>query len=191
MLQADRDFRRALLLTLFLVFLVMACQFESIARPFVVMGTVVLSALGAVAALALCGVTVTAGVLVGLLMLGGIVVNNGIMYVDRVQQMKAEGMAEGFSLLLLAGRQRMRPIFMTTTTTVLGLMPLALDRSESAALWSPLAITVIGGLITATVLTLLVIPCCLQIVESLPAVLRERTKNCLQRWRPQSPPMLI
>jgi HAE1 family hydrophobic/amphiphilic exporter-1 len=157
---ANHDFWKALLLTAFLVFMVMACQFESYAQPLVIMGTVLLSMIGAVAALCLCQTTVTLGVSVGLLMLGGIVVNNGIMLMDRLNSLRRAHPEESTSALLeQAGRERIRPIFMTKITTLLGLIPMAMDRSESAALWSPLAITVVGGLISSSLLTLFVIPC--------------------------------
>jgi HAE1 family hydrophobic/amphiphilic exporter-1 len=160
MVQADRDFWRAMVLTVFLVFLVMACQFESYVRPFILMAAVPLSVIGAVAALCLFNTTVTLGVSVGLLMLGGIEVNKGIMLMDRVEILRGlHPTAPLRELLVAAGQQRMRPIFMTTATTVLGLVPMALDRSESAVLWSPLAVTVIGGLVSSTVLTLFIIPC--------------------------------
>ncbi len=90
MVAANRDFWKALILTIFLVFMVMACQFESYSQPLVIMGTVLLSAIGAIAALCLCSIPVTMGVSVGLLMLGGIVVNNGIMLMDRLNILKQE-----------------------------------------------------------------------------------------------------
>jgi HAE1 family hydrophobic/amphiphilic exporter-1 len=159
LVQADKDFWKAMALTLFLVFLVMACQFESYSQPFVIMATVPLSLIGAVAALGVFGATVTLGVSVGLLMLGGIEVNKGIMLIDRIHLIQAENPEGGLTgAIVTAARTRIRPIFMTTATTVLGLIPMALDRSESASLWSPLAITVVGGLISSTVLTLFVVP---------------------------------
>jgi HAE1 family hydrophobic/amphiphilic exporter-1 len=159
LVQADKDFWKAMALTLFLVFLVMACQFESYLQPFIIMATVPLSLIGAVAALGISGATVTLGVSVGLLMLGGIEVNKGIMLIDRIHLLKiATPNVPLTQLVVEAAHQRIRPIFMTTATTVLGLIPMALDRSESAVLWSPLAITVVGGLISSTVLTLFVIP---------------------------------
>ena len=168
MVQADRDFWKAMVLTLFLVFMVMACQFESTVRPFVIMATVPLASMGAVAALCFFGTTVTLGVSVGLLMLGGIEVNKGIMLIDRVEILRRQHPGAPFwDLLVQAGLQRMRPIFMTTATTVLGLAPMALDRSESAVLWSPLAITVIGGLVSSTVLTLFIVPALHASVETL------------------------
>jgi HAE1 family hydrophobic/amphiphilic exporter-1 len=159
LVQADKDFWKAMSLTLFLVFLVLACQFESYSQPLVIMATVPLSLIGAVAALGVFGATVTLGVSVGLLMLGGIEVNKGIMLIDRIHLLQAENPAGGLAgAIVNAARQRIRPIFMTTATTVLGLVPMALDRSESAVLWSPLAVTVVGGLVSSTVLTLFVVP---------------------------------
>ena len=180
MVAANRDFWRALALTIFLIFMVMACQFESLSQPFVIMGTVLLSAIGAVAALLLFKTEVTLGVLVGLLMLGGIVVNNGIMLIDRINSLKKANPSQDLrSLILEAGIQRIRPIFMTKATAVLGLLPMALDRSESAALWSPLAITVIGGLVSSSLLTLFVIPCVYVTVQWIQENFRARLDHAL------------
>jgi len=95
---------------------------------------------------------------VGIIMLGGIVVNNAIILIERINQLRRHG-TNSLKAVILAGQSRLRPILMTTTTTVLGLLPMAIERSESAGLWSPLAITVIGGLTSSTVLTLFIIPC--------------------------------
>ncbi len=198
MMAANRDFWKALLLTLFLVFMVMACQFESLSQPFVIMGTVVLSAIGAVSALCLSGATITLGVSIGLLMLGGMVVNNGIMMIDRIKtkleignsklentnafnfQLPISNFSQYSSIIIDAASQRIRPIFMTTITTALGLVPMALDRSDSAVLWSPLALTVIGGLLSATVLTLFIVPSSYilltQTLSSLSAKIHSRIK---------------
>jgi len=124
MVQANRDFWKAMILTLFLVFMVMACQFESLSQPLVMMGTVALSVIGSTAALVLAKVTITMGVFVGLLMLGGIVVNNGIMLIERLTHLRKEHPDKSDTQLLIqAGQERMRPIFMTSTTTLLGLLP--------------------------------------------------------------------
>ncbi|MCG3204301.1 MAG: Cobalt-zinc-cadmium resistance protein CzcA [Elusimicrobia bacterium] len=177
MVTANRDFWKALLLTVFLIFMVMACQFESLSQPLVIMGTVVLSAIGAVAALCLHQTTVTLGVLVGLLMLGGIVVNNGIMLLDKVNLLKKENPdLSQTELLETAARHRIRPIFMTKVTTVMGLIPMALDRSESAVLWSPLAIAVVGGLVSSSLLTLFVIP-------SLYMTVNEAKQKAAAKWK--------
>jgi len=169
---ANQDFWKALVLTAFLVFMVMACQFESLGQPLVIMSTVLLSMIGAVAALCYCGTPVTLGVSVGLLMLGGIVVNNGIMLMDRFNQLRAAHPEQSMAALLeQSGRERLRPIFMTKVTTLLGLIPMAMDRSESAALWSPLAITVVGGLISSSLLTLFVVPCLAMALNDLHSIL--------------------
>ncbi len=160
MVQASRSFWQAMGMTILLVFVVMACLFESLRQPLIIMITVLLAGIGAVAALVLTASAATLGVSIGLLMLGGIVVNNGIMLVDRINALRKQAPHVRLEKIVIwAGRQRLRPILMTTITTVLGLLPMALDRSESAVLWSPLALTVIGGLIASTVLTLFVIPC--------------------------------
>jgi HAE1 family hydrophobic/amphiphilic exporter-1 len=158
--ERQRSFRSLLLalgLALFLVYLVMASQFESLLHPFVILFTVPLGAIGVVAALLLAGQPVNVVVMIGIVMLGGIVVNNAIVLVDAVNQIRAEGVAKR-QALVLAGRRRLRPILMTTGTTVLGLLPMALGIGEGAELRAPLAITVIGGLVAATALTLVVIP---------------------------------
>jgi len=101
-------------------------------------------------------------------MLGGIVVNNGIMLMDRLNTLrKMRPESPTAELLQQAGLERLRPIFMTKVTTILGLIPMAMDRSESAALWSPLAITVVGGLISSSILTLFVVPCLYMTMEDL------------------------
>jgi len=183
MTAANRDFWRALVLTVFLVFMVMACQFESYAQPLVIMGTVLLSLIGAVAALCLCGTTVTMGVSVGLLMLGGIVVNNGIMLMDRMNVLRRENPERASpDLLRQAGLERIRPIFMTKVTTLLGLLPMAMDRSESASLWSPLSITVVGGLVSASLLTLFVIPCLYLSLEDILKAIRNWDASFFTRF---------
>jgi HAE1 family hydrophobic/amphiphilic exporter-1 len=147
----------ALALALFLVYLVMAAQFESLLHPFVILFTVPLGAIGAIAALVAVGQTINVVVLIGLVMLGGIVVNNAIVLVDTVNQLRAAGLPK-LQALVQAGQRRLRPILMTTGTTTLGLLPMALGLGEGAELRAPLALTVIGGLLIATLLTLVVIP---------------------------------
>ncbi len=144
-------------LAIFLVYLVMASQFESILQPFIVMFTVPLGAIGAIAALALTGSSVNVVALIGAVMLAGIVVNNAIVLIDAINQHREKGLAR-HEAILQAGLDRMRPILMTSSTTILGLLPMALGLGEGAELRSPLAITVIGGLTVATALTLFVIP---------------------------------
>jgi HAE1 family hydrophobic/amphiphilic exporter-1 len=147
----------ALALAVFLVYLVMASQFESLIHPFVILFTIPLALVGAVLALFVTGTTVNVVALIGVIMLAGIVVNNAIVLVDMINQQQAEGM-EKHQAILNAGKARLRPIMMTTLTTVLGLLPMAIGFGEGSEVRTPMAITVIGGLLVSTVLTLVVIP---------------------------------
>jgi HAE1 family hydrophobic/amphiphilic exporter-1 len=149
--------RFALLLAVFLVYLVMASQFESLKHPFVVMFSLPLAVVGVVLALVLTGTPVSVMVLIGLVILAGVVVNNAIVLVDCAKQLRQGGMARD-EALVRAGELRLRPILMTTLTTVLGLLPMALGFGEGAEIRAPLALTLIGGLTCATLLTLVVIP---------------------------------
>jgi HAE1 family hydrophobic/amphiphilic exporter-1 len=144
-------------LAVFLIYLVMACQFESLLDPFLIMFAVPLALIGVVGGLLVTGTTVSVVVLIGGIMLAGIVVNNGIVLVDLVGQLRRRGLGV-HEALLEAGRTRLRPILMTTGTTVLGLVPLALGRGDGSELMAPLAVTVIGGLAVSTLLTLVFIP---------------------------------
>jgi HAE1 family hydrophobic/amphiphilic exporter-1 len=152
-----RSLLMAMALAIFLVYIVMASQFESFVHPFVVIFTVPLGAIGAILALALTGNTINVVALIGAVMLAGIVVNNAIVLIDAVNQRRQEGMPRDRALID-AGLSRLRPVLMTSSTTILGLMPMALGLGEGSELRAPLAITVIGGLAVATLLTLVVIP---------------------------------
>jgi len=161
MLQNQNEFTFATYLTLFLVYLVMACLFESYVQPLIIMMTVPLAVIGVVAVMRLTDTSINIGALIGFMMLGGIVVNNAIVLIDFINLKLQNKRHTKFSLLralLASGQDRLRPILMTTITTLLGLIPMALDRSESANLWAPLAITVMGGLSSSTFLTLFIIP---------------------------------
>ncbi|MCH6548730.1 MAG: efflux RND transporter permease subunit [Proteobacteria bacterium] len=147
----------ALGLAVFLVYLVMASQFESLIHPFVILFTIPLALVGAVLALFLTGTTVNIVALIGVIMLAGIVVNNAIILVDLINQLRSSG-AEKTEAIMEAGRARLRPILMTTLTTALGLLPMAIGFGEGAEVRTPMAITVIGGLLVSTLLTLIVIP---------------------------------
>ncbi|HEX2164104.1 MAG TPA: efflux RND transporter permease subunit, partial [Thermoanaerobaculia bacterium] len=144
-------------LAIFLVYLVMASQFESFLHPFVVIFSLPLGAVGVIGALAVTGRSLDVVAMIGAVMLAGIVVNNAIVLIDAINQRRRAG--EGRTAALVgAGSDRLRPILMTSATTVLGLLPMALGLGEGAELRAPLAITVIGGLSLATPLTLLVVP---------------------------------
>jgi HAE1 family hydrophobic/amphiphilic exporter-1 len=147
----------ALMLAIFLVYLVMASQFESLIHPFVILFTIPLALVGAVLALLVTGTTVNIVALIGVIMLVGIVVNNAIVLVDLINQLRAQGV-ERHDAIMQAGEARLRPILMTSLTTALGLLPMALGFGEGSEVRTPMAITVIGGLIVSTLLTLLVIP---------------------------------
>ncbi|MBT8130665.1 MAG: efflux RND transporter permease subunit, partial [Gammaproteobacteria bacterium] len=142
--ESFRSMRFALLLAVFLVYLVMAAQFESIIHPFVILLTIPLALVGAVLALTLTGSPINVVVLIGVIMLAGIVVNNAIVLIDLVNQLRLRG-HDKHQALLAAGKARLRPILMTTSTTVLGLLPMAIGFGEGAELRAPMAITVIGG----------------------------------------------
>ncbi len=154
----------ALLLALILVYLVMASLFESLLHPFVIMFTAPLAAIGAVLAIYIAGVSISVVVFIGAILLVGIVVNNAIVLVDRVNRLRLEGL-DRRAAVITGARQRFRPIMMTTTTTVLGLLPMAIGLGEASELRTPMAVTVIGGLLGATLLTLVVIPVVYDLVD--------------------------
>lgn len=147
----------ALLLAVFLVYLVMASQFESLIHPLVILFTIPLALVGAVLALFITGTTVNVVAFIGVIMLAGIVVNNAIVLVDLINQLRSLGKAKT-EAIMEAGRERLRPILMTTLTTALGLLPMAIGIGEGSEMRTPMAITVIGGLLVSTLLTLVVIP---------------------------------
>jgi len=147
----------ALSLAVFLVYLVMASQFESLLNPLIILFSVPLAVLGSVLGLYITGTNISVIVLIGVIMLTGIVVNNAIVLVDRINQLRLTG-TEKMAAIMEASESRFRPIIMTTLTTILGLLPLALGSGEGSELRAPLAITVMSGLLVATMLTLLLIP---------------------------------
>ncbi len=147
----------ALLLAVFLVYLVMASQFESLLHPLLILFTVPLAAAGSIYGLFITNTPISVIVFIGLIMLAGIVVNNAIVLVDRINQLRSEGMAK-IEAIITSANSRLRPIVMTTLTTTLGLLPLAISVGEGAEIRAPMAITVIFGLLFATLLTLFFIP---------------------------------
>jgi len=147
----------ALILSIVLVYMIMAAQFESYFQPFIIMFTLPLSMIGVAAVLGLTGTPISVVVLLGIILLGGIVVNNGIILIDFINQMVQKGHPV-VEAVKKAGAIRIRPILMTAMTTILGLLPLALGLGEGSKLQAPMAIAVMGGLFAATFLTLVVIP---------------------------------
>ena len=157
-LEAVEQLLLLLLLGILLVYLVMVAQFQSLKSPFIVMFTIPLAFTGGFVALLLCGMEISVVSLIGFVMLVGIIVNNGIVLVDYINQLRQDGM-ERLNALVEAGKTRMRPILMTSITTVLGLMDMALSRAAGNALMRPVAVVCIGGLLYATLMTLFVVPC--------------------------------
>jgi HAE1 family hydrophobic/amphiphilic exporter-1 len=164
MMETFVDLGAALLLAILLVYMVMAASFESFTQPLVIMTTLPLALIGVVLMLLAAGKTISLVSFLGLIMLAGIVVNNGIVLIDRVNQLRKRGV-EQHDALIQAGMTRLRPILITSGTTILGMIPMALSTSEGAEMRSPIALTVIGGLLTATVLTLVIIPVVYSIVD--------------------------
>lgn len=147
----------AILLAVFLVYLVMASQFESFKKPFIIMFTIPLGIIGVVVVGLLYGMSINVIVLIGLIILSGIIVNNAIVLVDYIGQLQKQGVPKA-EAIKTAAQVRWRPILMTTITTVLGLLPMALNTNEGFEIRIPLALTLIGGLIFGTFLTLIFIP---------------------------------
>ncbi|MCF8040246.1 MAG: efflux RND transporter permease subunit, partial [Desulfohalobiaceae bacterium] len=147
----------SLLLALVLVYMVLACQYESLVNPMVVMFSVPLAAVGVLLTLFLTETTLNVQSYIGCIMLGGIVVNNAILLVDQAGRLTREGRSV-HDAVAEAGRRRLRPILMTTFTTILGLLPLAFGIGEGAEAQAPLARAVVGGLAGSTLITLVLIP---------------------------------
>ncbi|NCB68121.1 MAG: efflux RND transporter permease subunit [Bacteroidia bacterium] len=168
------DLFSLLIIIVLLVFIVMASQFESLTYPFIIMFSVPFGISGVILALALSGSTLNMMSFVGLIMLVGIVVKNGIVMVDYINLNRERGMGI-IQAVVKGGRSRLRPVLMTTLTTVLGMMPLALSNSQGSEMWKSMAITVIGGLSVSTILTLVIVPTIYAIFGSV-GVKRSRKK---------------
>jgi HAE1 family hydrophobic/amphiphilic exporter-1 len=158
------DLRFALLLSVILVYMVLASQFESLIHPFAILLTIPLAGVGAVLIFLLLGRPLSVMAYIGIIMLVGIAVNDSIILIDAINRFRREGMAKA-EAIVAAGRIRIRPIVMTSATTILALLPLTLGFGEGASLRSPMALAVIGGLVTSTLLTLIVIPCVYSVLD--------------------------
>lgn len=181
LVKTQNEFLLTIVIIVILIYLVLASIFESYRQPFIIMVTVMLATVGAIGALYFTGTSIGMGALIGLMMLAGIVVNNGIILVDHANGLK-EHRKNLYRMLLQAARDRLRPVLMTTATTVFGLLPMALDKSEGSNLWNPLAITVIGGLLFATPLTLVLVPAIYSLFEQFGYIIRTslRPRNILK-----------
>ncbi len=157
MLESFSTMLLALLLALVLVYAVMASQFESLKYPFIIMFTIPLAFIGVSGLLAITGKHVSLPAIMGFIMLAGIVVNNGIVMVDYINQLIAKG-TDKFDALVKGAVVRLRPIIITALSTMMGMLPMALARSEGSEMRSPMAIALIGGLLASTFLTLFIVP---------------------------------
>ena len=167
------DLFLAIGMALILVYMVMACQFESLWNPLLIMASVPVMLIGVFPGLFLTGQRISMMSLLGIVMLEGIVVNNAIVLVDYVQQLRAKGLCKRESVVE-AGKTRMRPILVTTLTTVLAMIPMLLASGEGSEVWKPMAATVIFGLSCSTIISLLVIPILYEKFESLPRKIRRK-----------------
>jgi len=159
---------------------IMAAQFESLVQPLIIMLTIPLAFFGTVLTLKVLGISLSVVVFLGMIMLAGIVVNNAIVLVDYINRLKRRGM-DRVEAVVTAGAVRLRPILMTTATTVLGLLPMALGLGDGAEIRTPMAIAVISGLIASTALTLLIIPALYAVVDGF----RDRVLARVQSGRPR------
>jgi HAE1 family hydrophobic/amphiphilic exporter-1 len=179
----------AALLAITLVYMVMAAQFESLRDPFIILFSIPVSIVGVVAILKLTNTTITINALLGMIILVGIVVNNAIILIDYANQLRREHGMELYEAVVHAGQDRLRPILMTTATTVLGLLPMALGVGEGAELQAPLARVVIGGLTTSTLITLILIPVLYFIAEAIDERVKSRSAVREQEVRPETSPV--
>ncbi|HHV19808.1 MAG TPA: efflux RND transporter permease subunit, partial [Thermoanaerobacterales bacterium] len=182
MLESFRDLILVFILAVVLVYMVMAAQFESLKQPFIIIFTVPLSLIGVVFALLLTGRHINMTSLIGVIILAGIVVNNAIVLIDFINQLREKGIPRN-EAIIKAGPARLRPILMTTLTTVLGLIPLSLGIGEGGELGAPMGTAVIGGLSLATLLTLVVIPVVYTIFEDWGDILARYRKNRRNRGK--------
>jgi HAE1 family hydrophobic/amphiphilic exporter-1 len=176
MSRAFRQLSLGVAVMVLLVYLTLILLFESLMEPLIIMTTVPLCLIGAAWGLVVFRVPLSTGVLVGLLMLGGVVVNNAIMLIDRLNALKADGgsLADRLRDSVLS---RTHPIFLTAGSAVLGFLPMMLDTSESGVVWRPLAITMVFGLMASTLLTLFVVPCLtVFLLDDLPRLLTRRSE---------------
>jgi HAE1 family hydrophobic/amphiphilic exporter-1 len=155
--RTGREFGLALALGVVLVYIILAAQFESLIHPFTIMVSLLFAPVGAVAALLLAGQYMSMMAMIGFIMLMGLVTKNGILLVEFTNQLRAEGRSVR-EALLEAGPIRLRPILMTSVAMIAGMIPVALARGDGAETRVPMAVAIIGGLLTSTVLTLAIVP---------------------------------
>ena len=147
-----------LVLAVVFIYLIMVVQFQSLTSPFIIMFSIPLAFTGGFIALLLTGQELNVMSMLGFIMLAGLIVNNGIVLVDYINQARKEGMSKK-EAIIESGKTRVRPIFMTALTTILAMLTTALGFGDGSEMMRPMAITIIGGLVYGTILTLIVIPC--------------------------------
>jgi len=162
--EAFANLNFALILSFILVYMVLASKFESLVHPFTIILSIPLALVGAIFIFFILGKTLNIMAYIGIIMLVGIAVNGSIILVDAINQLKTAGLPRT-EAIIMAGQRRIRPIVMTNLTTILALLPLTIGIGEGAALRAPMALAVIGGLVTATLLTLVVIPCVYEVMD--------------------------
>ncbi|MFH1776580.1 MAG: efflux RND transporter permease subunit [Candidatus Omnitrophota bacterium] len=167
MIEGRKEMLFVIIVTIALVYMVLASIFASFIQPLIILFSVPMALIGVTLFLVIFDKPKSVSVFIGIVMLAGIVVNNAIVLIDRVNYFRGQYKLNKLKAIISAGRDRLRPILMTTLTTIFGLIPMALDRSEGAGLWAPLAITVLGGIISSTILTLFLIPSMYIIVEEI------------------------
>ena len=172
--KAFKDLFLLLMLGIVLVYMVMAAQFESLLDPFIIMFAIPFTFIGVILGFLLTGTTLSIITYLGIIMLMGIVVNNAIVLISYIAILRARGL-DMYTAVTTAGKERLRPVLMTTITTLAGLLPLALSRGEGSEVWNPLGITMLGGLSVSTLITMLFVP-------TLYAVFH-RKKSCVQEKR--------
>jgi len=165
----------ALVITIVLIYMVLACLFQSYSEPLLVMIAIPLASIGVWLSLTLTHKPLSQPVFIGMILLAGYVVNNSIILIDRINALKKETQ-DTATILIRAGTDRLRPIAMTTGSTLIGFLPMAISISDSSELWSPLAVTVIGGLLSSTILTLFIIPNFYLYFEDLKKVFKKSSK---------------
>lgn len=175
--ESMNDLLFALALSIILVYMVLASQFESLLHPFTILLTIPLAVVGAILLFFFTGTTLNMMGVIGIVMLVGIAVNNSIILVDRINQLKQSGLSLTDAIVESA-QQRIRPIIMTSLTTILALLPLTFSFGEGASLRSPMAIAVIGGLVTSTLMSLMVIPCVYYVLEKMKIRFKAKKETC-------------
>ena len=176
-MEAMRQIMLMMILAIAFMYLIMVAQFQSLKSPFIVMFTIPLAFTGGFAALFLTGNDVSIIAMIGMVMLAGVIVNNGIVFVDSINQLREGGM-ETRDAIIMTGKNRLRPITMTALTTILGLSTMALGVGMGADMAQPMALVTIGGLIYGTLLTLIVVPCIYEIFNR--AKLKKKTDEAFQ-----------